>query len=345
MSEHDDSLQKTLKENARLRSEREESLREVASTEYSGRLRFAERIYWFYAIVCVAIGVAAINYFTHSYDTKSLITCAVIILVIYETTVLMKLWFSTATMKMSVLKDLKLLRLEVARLATATGVESPNEPQVKYEPMRGASPLERRLWLAACVVVAISVSTWTKLEWQLGGGDHSTDTRVTLSADGSATKRTETVKPYSNFDEPKGFSILAGKDWSVRFLDSDGQDMPVEITSTDTHSRHHVSFTDGVYNDGKMHYTQVSDIPKAATLEDGVWTYQEGIQHVGKERHFSITILPPTDAKLLSAEPTPDVDVDKDGRTRLRFRGTASDNRKFTFTIRYELPLTSEQEE
>ena len=50
MSEHDDTLRKTLEEVTRLRSDREESLREVATNEFSGRLRNAERIYWIYGV-------------------------------------------------------------------------------------------------------------------------------------------------------------------------------------------------------------------------------------------------------------------------------------------------------
>ncbi|MCG8653594.1 MAG: hypothetical protein MI861_27400, partial [Pirellulales bacterium] len=96
MNEHDETLRKTLEEVKQLRSEREESLREVASTEYSSRLRGAERLYWMYAVVCVALGVAAINFFARSFDAKTLIGSAVIMLVLYETTVLMKLWFTTS---------------------------------------------------------------------------------------------------------------------------------------------------------------------------------------------------------------------------------------------------------
>ena len=41
MSEHDETLQNALEEAGRLRSEREESLREVAATEYADHLRSA----------------------------------------------------------------------------------------------------------------------------------------------------------------------------------------------------------------------------------------------------------------------------------------------------------------
>lgn len=343
MNEHDETLQSALEENARLRSQREESLREVASTEYSGRLRFAERIYWVYGIVCVVVGVSAINFFARSFDVKTLIGSAVAMLVVYETSVLMKLWIATASMKMSVLKDMKLLRLEVARLASAVGVEKPSEPPVKYEPMRGTSRTERRLWIAACMIVAIAVSSWTGQAWHLGGGGgFSTETLVTLATDGSAEKQTKTVKQYSSYYRPSGFSRYAPKDWTVRLLDPMGQEMPIEVAVTDTQHRHDVTFTDSIFVDGKMRYTQISEIPKAATLKDGVWTYREGKRVAGSKEKFRITIILPPGATLRSAEPKADVEVDEDGRTLLRFHGTTIDDKQYIFTIRYELPSASE---
>lgn len=346
MSEHDETLRNALEENALLRSERQESIREVASTEYSGHLRFAERVYWLYALACVAMGVAAINFFARSFDIKTLIGSAVVILVLYETTVLMKLWFATARMKMDVLKDMKLLRLEVARVATAVGIEKPSEPPVKYEPMRGVSSRERSFWLMVCMIVAIGVSSWTGHAWHLGGGgDSSTDTLVTLAADGSAEKQTKSVLPYSSYYMPSGFSFYSSKDRKIRFLDSMGQEMPVRVVATDTQNRHDVTFTDSVFVDGKMRYTRVSEIPKAANLKDGVWTYQEGKRVAGHEEEFGIKILLPPGAELLSAEPTADVEVDGDGRTHIRYQGTTIDDKQYIFTIRYELPSTSEQKE
>jgi len=343
MSEHDETLRKTLEEVGRLRSEREESLRLVATNEYSGHLRSAERIYWLYAVPCVALGMAAINFFVRSFDIKTLIGCAVVILVIYETTVLMKLWFATARMKMDVLKEMKLLRLEVARLGTAVGVEQPAQPPVKYEPMSGMPRWERRFWLAVCMLVAIAVSTWTSHAW-FGGGDRSTETLVTLAADGSAEKQHSFEQAYTGYYLPKGFSLYTAKDTNVRFLDPTGHEMPVQLVVTDTHHRHDVTFTASVIDQGRMRYTEVLDVPKAARLEDGVWTYQEGMHHVGGDTEYGITIVLPPGAQLLSADPTAAVDGRDDRRTQLRFQGTAKDNTKYTYTVRYELPSMSEQE-
>lgn len=339
MSEHDETLRKTLEEVARLGADREDSLREVATNEYSGRLRTAERIYWFYAVACVAVGVAAINFFVRSFDLKTLVACAVVMLVIYETTVLMKLWFATARMKMDVLKEMKLLRLEVARLGAAVGVEKSSQPSVKYEPMPGMPSWERRIWLAVCLCVAIAVSTCTSIAW-FGGSVMSTNTVVTLAADGSAEKQCAIEQAYSGYFRPKGFSLYTAKDTKGRVLDPSGHEMPTQLVVTDTNNRYDVTFTDSVFNQGKMRYTQVFDEPKAATIEKGVWTYQDGMHHVGFDTQYSMAILLPRGAKFVSAEPSVAVTPFGDGRMRVVFQGLAKDNEKLAFTVHYELPST-----
>ena len=340
MSEHDETLRKALEENARLRSEREESLRQGASAEYSAHLRAAERIYWIYALACVALGVSAINsfFFAPGFDTKTMIGCAVVILVIYATTVLMKLWFAVAAMKMSVLKDMKLLRLEVARLAEAVGVERPAEPLVKYEPLRGASKRERWLWLAACVVVAMAISSWTGQELGGASGKVVDATTVTLAADGSATTVTEIEHPYySRLLVSRQFPFFAPKGTRIRFLDPWGRDLPIKVIETGGHTRHEVTLTDPVFANGMMRYSRISETPSAATRQDGVWTYKNDIMYSKPENWFTITVCLPKGAKLVSAEPSPSLEFEQDGRTAVQFLGTRQKNERFAYSVKYEL--------
>ncbi len=340
MSEHDESLQKALEENARLRSEREETLRQSASAEYSGHLRSAERIYWLYALVCVAVGVSALNsfFFSPSFDTKTMIGCAVVILVIYETTVLMKLWLAVAAMKMGVLKDVKLLRLEVARLAEAVGVERPTEPAVKYQPLRGASPWERRLWIAVCVVVALVTSSWSAREFAGGSGNAVDETVVTLEADGSASSVTEMEHPYySRLLVAKDFPFYAPKDCKIRFIDPRGEEMPVKVTETSSHTRHDVTLTDSVFANGTMRYTRILQQPKAASSQDGVWTFKNDVMYSKPENRFSVTVCLPQGAKLVSAKPAPTLVSERDGRKAVEFRGTRAKNERFAYSVTYRL--------
>ena len=338
MSEHDETLRAALEENSRLRSEREESVREASSREFSGRFRSAERIFWAYIIACIVVGVSAINVFTHSSDIKTLIGSTVIILVVYETTVLLKLWFAMAGMKMSVLKEVKLLRLESARLATKVGVESSAEPSVKYELMRGVTRWERKLWLVACIFAALAASTWTRSQFEESVGSLSDDTCVTLAADGSAVSVSDITQTFHGSHTPKNFSFRAPKDNSVRFIDPEGQDMPAEITPADTHDQYEVTLSDNALFNGEMQHTRISEVPHAATLQDGVWTYESDIEYGPDENRFSVTICLPGEAKVISATPVPQLTFSQDGRIALRFQATRGTNEKFAYAIRYELP-------
>ena len=345
MTEHDNTLRQALEENARLRSEHENSLREVASTEYSDHARKVERVYWVYALVCVTLGVAAINYFALSFDTKSLIGAAIGIIVLYETTVLMKLWYATSRMKLDVLKEMKMLRLEVARLQEAAGVEKAPELTARYEPTRATSPLERRLWIAACVVVAMAVSSWTTATWQLGGGGLVTKTDIYLSADGSGEKHIETTRRYSSYYRPSSVTLYVPQDHPLTVLDAAGTELPVRSTSTSTsNNRYEVTLTDGAFVDGELRYTQVIQIPHAAEQKEGVWTCTDGIRTAGKPRPYSITMHLPADSQVLATTPQVEAENDPQGRPTVRFAGTTEDDVQHFFEVRYRLPESESNE-
>lgn len=337
MSEHDNDLRLALEENARYRLEREETLREAASSTYARHARFAERLYWGYAIVCVALAVAAINYFARSYDTKTLIGSAAVLLVLYETTVLMKLWLHTANLKMEVLKDVKLLRLEMARVATAVGVDGPAEPSVNYEPVRGASRRERWLWFAACAIVAGVVAAWTAQAWELGGGPTTITTVVRLAADGSAETRESRTKPVSGFYRPSGYTFYTRGDRTVRVLDATGEPMPITSSSTGDgdQRRHDVAYTDGALVDGRLRYTQVVERAGASRLDDGVWEYRHGLMYGGLDQPYDVTIRLPVGAEHVSSDPDAETTAEEDGRVGLRFSGFAERNRQYYFSVRY----------
>ncbi|QDU56312.1 hypothetical protein Pan181_25210 [Aeoliella mucimassa] len=338
MSEHDDTLRQALMENSQLREEREATLREAATQEYAGHVRKVERIYWVYAIICVALGVAAINFFARSYDMKTLIGCAVGILVLYETTVLMKLWYATSRLKMDVLKEMKLLRLEMARLQQASGIEHPMDPQTKYEPTRGASPWERRVWIIGCVMVAMVVSTWTSQAWQLGGGEIKSIATVTLSPDGTAEKRIESVRQYSSYYRPTSFTIYTPETSQLRVVDINGNDLPITTSAMHGQRRCEVTLTDAAFVDGAVRYTEIVTTPQAATLDDGVWTYTDGIRHAGGDRDYSITILTPVGATEVSTDPQVSLEVNGQQRTKAVFAGIAEDDRQYLFHVKYRLP-------
>ncbi len=352
MSDYDETLRKALEENAQLRSKHAETVREASSAQFAGRFRWAERIYWFYAIACVVLGVSLVNHFARSNDTKTLVGCAVLMLVVYETTVLLKLWFAMTGVKMSVLKDIKLLRLEVARLASAVGVRDPAEPPVEYEPMRAASQMERRLWLAACVVAAIATSTWSSRgsdSWsflgpEFDGGQLSADSLITLAADGSATTVTDVTQTYDKHRPPRTFQYGLPRECSVRWIDSHGQELPYEVTPTGTENRYDVTVMQDALTGGTMKHTRITETPKAATVEDGVWTYKTHQDYGLPQNQLKITVCLPPGARVVSAEPKPLLEFEQEGRTGIRFQASRGMNEKLAYTIRYELASATDDE-
>ncbi|MCG8648326.1 MAG: hypothetical protein MI861_00750, partial [Pirellulales bacterium] len=220
---------------------------------------------------------------------------------------------------------------------TAVGVEKPDVPPVKYEPMTGVSSWERRVWLAVCVAIAIGVSSWTGQAWQLGGGELSTNTSVTLAADGAAEERVEYSRPYSSYYRPSGFSFYAAKGSRIRFLDAGDQELPSEIVETGSHTRYDIDFTDSVFNGGQLRYTRVSDKPRAAKLNDGIWTFEHQFQHAGGEMAYRVLILLPRGATLVSTDSSAKVSKDEHGISRVLFDGRSVDGEPHTFTVRYRL--------
>ncbi|TWT82845.1 hypothetical protein CA13_43080 [Planctomycetes bacterium CA13] len=334
MNEHDQELQKALTESSDFRTQ---TMREASATEFSNRVRWAERIYWIYAVILVLIGVLVINYFARTRDTKELIICAVVILVVYETTVLMKLWFAVAATKLSILKDMKLLRFEVARLAAVVGVEHPAEPSIKYEPVRGSSPWERKLWLGVCVVAAIAASTWSSNLTNTGGGKLSADSVITVQTNGNVTTVTNIAQTYSKMQRPQTITMHVPKDCEVRWVDNQDETMPVTITPTGTHHRYDVEITNGAIVDDMLKYTQVTQFPLAATEQDGTWTFNSDRLYSASQNELKVTVLLPLNANVDSVKPTPSLQYNQSGSTILQFNASRAKDEKFQFSIQYRL--------
>ena len=215
-------------------------------------------------------------------------------------------------------------------------MERPAEPLVKYEPLRGHRS-GNDTWLAACVVVAMAISSWTGQNWaeQRKVVDATT---VTLAADGSATTVTEIEHPYySRLLVSRQFPFFAPKGTRIRFLDPWGRDLPIKVIETGGHTRHEVTLTDPVFANGMMRYSRISETPSAATRQDGVWTYKNDIMYSKPENWFTITVCLPKGAKLVSAEPSPSLEFEQDGRTAVQFRGTRQKNERFAYSVKYEL--------
>jgi hypothetical protein len=101
--------------------------------------------------------MGCIRSFLAATEVRSWILWAVLFLVVFQATVLMKLWYWVVNGKLTVLREIKLLRLDLAPVRASEGtleeltrVESPTR-------VPGITRWERRVWLGAIVLVAILI--------------------------------------------------------------------------------------------------------------------------------------------------------------------------------------------
>lgn len=348
MSEHEDALKRALAENDRFKAEKADLLKKQSTAEFSGRLKFAERIMYAYLLGCVIIGVPVLNVFILSGDLKTLITCLLVLVVVYETTVLLKLWYVVAGTKISVLRDIKLLRLEISQLSTAVaagkGMEAGGE---KYEPAQGLSKIERRLWLVVIAAIAMFLggSSAGGFAWFSGDSRKVEDnTLVALNADGSAVSTTDIVEtklgaaaPIAGMFSPSSFSFYAPAARKISWFDSQGRKLNFSSKQQDSHTCYDVECPKRDLADGRLVYTYVMEIPDAAKQTDGVWTYANDTCYGSNQNSFTVTVLLPEGAELVSAEPQPAMEFNKNGCRGLRLQGERGMNEKFAYKLSYRL--------
>lgn len=345
MNEQDDILKSALAENAAFKAKRATAVRNESLSSFRNRLALAERIMWVYLLICVIVGVPTLNVFFRTYDTKTLISCVLLLLVVYETTVLLKLWYATAGTKLSVLKEVKQLRLEVSEMAAAAGVTVPADVlATKYEPMQGTSRLERKIWIVVLVLAAALAGSTSKgllsgEEWSLGPSRLEDDTLVTLDADGSAVSTTTITR---NFSSKLGASIpfFAPSTSEVRWFDADGNELSVDTSpqAEGERIRYDVQLPEDVDPTAPLVYARVAETPAAATLADGVWLLESDISYGVAENSFTLTVLLPAGAELVSAQPKPIAELSSAGRPEIHFQATRGRNEKFHYSLKYRLP-------
>ena len=132
------------------------------------------------------------------------------------------------------------------------------------------------------------------------------------------------------------------KECKVRWIDPQGREMPYKVTPAGSHNRYDVTISENTLVGGVLHYTQIAQIPQAAELEDVAWTYNTDIVYSLPENRLKITVLLPPGAKVVSTKPKPSIEFHQEGHTGLRFQASRGMNEKFAYTIRYQLPSTTD---
>lgn len=159
MTEHDHELEQALAENGTFDAEKGRTIAADAIAQFHTRLQKTERLTWFYLVACLAVMVFAMLAFRSASSVKTMIGLGILLLVAYETSVLIKLWYWTVNTKLALLKAVKQLQWQLATgraptdtslTETATGMRQP-----------GLSLGERLAWIVVLVLAGVASSYYS----------------------------------------------------------------------------------------------------------------------------------------------------------------------------------------
>jgi len=343
MSNPEDNLAKALSENGAFDTERADELRKKAVGAFEAGMRKVERCLWIYLCSCAWLVVFTLFHFMQSSSTKALLFYGLLLLIFFQTTILVKLWYWVMNNKISVLKAVKQLALGGP---VAKDAETPGQSRGFGGPLQGLSRGERAVWWGVLLAGSALIGAVKSAEirggvgaWNLdGGGTLTSEGHVTLAEDGSGSAVTHMSWVHDGALAKRGFHYYAPKESVLRFSDAHGRELPFTMSPQDGHICYDVALRHPVMPGRRFSYTMIEERSMAARKEGGVWTYWNDSSYGYDTNEFSRTVVLPRGAEIVSAEPWPVAAFTLDGHPTVRFEGTRGQNEPFRYTVKYRLP-------
>jgi hypothetical protein len=336
-----DDLTQALAQNGAYNPAKAEELRKQMVGAFEAKVRKAERYLWVYMCLCCWLFVFAMFHFMQSSGAKALLFYGILMLVFFETTILMKLWYWIMNNKIGVLKAIKQLELGEAAAADAGSEKG----KALHGPLVGLSRRERAVWWVVLIAGIALVGAVKGAEfsgaadpWDLAtGGALTSKGCITLAADGSGSAVTEMSFVYEGTLARRGFDFYSPKSATIRFTDGRGREMPFTTSPQNGHIRYDVRLPRPVMPGRRFSYTQFSDCPSSATEKGGVWTYSSDVSYGYDTNDCSQTVVLPEGAEIVSANPWPVSSFTLQGKPTVRFEATRGRNDPFKYTVQYRL--------
>ena len=116
MDEFKKTIRKVLSDKVKLDSKKADALRKETIQMFESKLKKVKFITWIFLAIDIAIMIGLAHCFFAAEKTKVLIMLAVAFLIVYESTVLIKLWYWIINTKLNLMKEVKHLQLQIAEM-------------------------------------------------------------------------------------------------------------------------------------------------------------------------------------------------------------------------------------
>jgi len=332
-------------------------LRTQAVDAFQAQARKIARYMYAWLLVCILFAALCMQLFFRSTDVQSWILYAVVFLVMFESTVLVKLWYWVVNSKLGILREVKLLRLDLA--AQKGSMDALEEMARVEEPFRPKclSKWESRAWRAAIIAGALLIGVIIGTRGQGGcilraPSIHDIRGTVTLNADGMGQGQGEWemqnrgFAPLTEFPLCNGGAVTETKLIPASespYTDGLGRKLAVRREPAGVNHRDVIQFVEPVAPLARFTLRFPGPGQVYATREGDVWTVKQTLGPSSIRTRYNYTIMLPAGADIVSAEPTPKDQVQQDGKWVLHLEAAAKGGAQWSYTVRYRLPEQSPQ--
>jgi hypothetical protein len=335
MSEQEDQRTKAPTENGSYNPEKAKRASETAVSQYVGGLKKTERIVWIYLVACVAVAAFSLDTFMFAASNKVMIGCGIAFLVAIETTILIKLWYWVVNTKLTLQKEIRQWKIQGSIPESAAYAPGWLAEMSFGRP--GLSPWERRAWFAGLLVVAIAAGIYPSYSALTAPNPRTLSQTIKLAPDGTSSSTTDFYSRPRAGAYADSFSFYTGLKGTVRWLDERGRQLPFDLSTEGDQRRYTVYFLEPVSAGEWLRYTEIQEIPSAATHEGDLWTYTNGHTFGDPKNRLFVTVQLPRGAKLVSVDPEPVEQSTVGETTRVMYHAEPGANEPFRYEIQYRL--------
>jgi hypothetical protein len=346
MNEFGREISRNMPETGRPDPERVRGLQRAVLEGFDRKMRRSERIFYVYFVLQLFFAMLSALAFFRTNEIKMEIFYGLIFLACFEGTILIKLWYWITNNKVGVLKEIRLLRLDLM----AAGMTPPGREEEFASPpelRRSRLPKkERWLWTLLVVVVALGIgeSQYMNYWWSRWRETESHHTRIIrLQPDGMGQMTSiETMLNTSPVTLSEINWLYSGKDCPIIAIrDGWGRKLPMRSEPAEENLRYFVKLIDPVPS-GKPFTLETQNNVLLAIKQDDAWTFNMASDWGAKKNIYQDTVVLPPGAEVISAEPRP-ARIEQEGNSPvLHFEGTTKAGEKWRYTIRYRRPKSAQ---
>jgi hypothetical protein len=305
MTDLDDSLREALRQNGELDSSRDKDLQEKVMGRFRAKMRRVERYMLLTLLICGGLAGGAISVLLSTSNTQLMLAYGIVFLVTFETTILIRLWYWIANNKLSVLKEIQLLRLGAS---TAPEFDAGTILPGKRE--RYLPKWERRMYGAIGAILLIAVLVISTIGFT-DRADSTVREITVLAPDGSGKdviyqsgKQGSMVQPATSFEFYTGANFEAG---NIKWYDDKDRELPVVKNKDGDNIRYTIFLIDPQCTNTRREFKS----ERLAKVENGLWTYNTDYYSSSPVDHVQKLILP-AEAAVENVTPKP-LSIEKTG--------------------------------